>query len=69
MSNDSGLDTNKFFKPRAVTRPRSNFFAVRSIIVWNNLPENVIAAQSINSFKNLLGQHFSSQMFTIDHDW
>ena len=60
---------NKFFKPRAVTRPRSNFFAVRSINVWNNLPENVIAAQSINSFKNLLDQHFSSQMFTIDHDW
>ena len=61
--------TNKFFKPSAVTRPRSNFFTVRSINVWNNLPENVIAAQSINSFKNLLDQHFSSQMFTIDHDW
>ena len=57
---------HKFFKPHAITQPRSNFFAVRSIDVWNNLPENVIGAQSINNFKNLFDQHFSSQMFTID---
>ena len=46
--------TYKFFKPRAISQPRSNFFAVRSIDVWNNLPESVIEAHFIDSFKNLL---------------
>jgi len=36
-----------------------------SVTKWNDLPESVIAGRSIDSFKNLLDWHFSSQMFTI----
>ena len=57
---------HKFFKPHAITRTRSNFFAVTNIDEWNNLPESVIGVESINSFKNQLDQHFSSLMFNID---
>ena len=53
----------KIFKPHATSRVRSNFFAIRSIDAWNNLPESVVEAQSVNSFKNLFDNHYYNQMF------
>ena len=58
--------THTFFKPHAVSRQRSNFFTIRSIDAWNNLPECVIKAHSIDSFKNLLDQHFSGCLLLTD---
>ena len=64
------VDYNKFFKinPRNITRGhslklnksrsrrdiRKNFFSQRVINSWNKLPQNVIDADSVNTFKNRL---------------
>ena len=33
---------------------RSNFFSQRTVKHWNSLPEHVVSASSVNSFKNRL---------------
>ena len=40
---------------------RQHSFALRNIAAWNNLPETIIAAESLISFKNKLDIFFSSQ--------
>ena len=40
----------KIFKPTAITRPRVNFFSVRTIDHWNHLPDSVVNAPTINVF-------------------
>ena len=40
-------------KPRANTEIRKNFFSVRVIDEWNNLPEEIKSAKTLNQFKNL----------------
>ena len=47
----------KLFKPHAISRARANFFSVRIIDFWNNLPDFIIQAPSITVFKNLLDNH------------
>ena len=42
---------------------RQRFFAVRVINAWNNLPESIVNASSINDFKNKLDNHWSDKMF------
>ena len=32
-------------------RTRSNYFSVRTINTWNDLPERVVNAESVNAFK------------------
>ena len=39
---------------RASTRQRANFFAIRITNDWNRLPEDVVNAVSLNSFKSKL---------------
>ena len=46
----------KIYKPRlnkCILR-RINFFSVRAVNSWNSLPEDVISAKTVNSFKNRL---------------
>jgi len=33
---------------------RKYFFAVRVVNIWNNLPDSVISANNVNTFKNRL---------------
>jgi hypothetical protein len=48
-----------------IERPKLNLrkhsFTVRIGKLWNNLPENVISAKSVNSFKNRLDKHWRDQ--------
>ena len=37
---------------------RHNFFSIRVVSKWNSLPEDVVAAPSLNSFKNRLDKHW-----------
>ena len=37
---------------------RHNYFSLRVVSKWNSLPEHVIAAPSLNSFKNRLDNHW-----------
>ena len=44
--------TQKLFQPRWRTTARKTFFTNRIINDWNNLPQEVIDATSVNMFKN-----------------
>ena len=44
----------KLFKPQCKTNVRQNFFSQRMIDMWNSLPEEVVSAPSLDSFKNNL---------------
>ena len=56
----------KLSKPYTTTQARSNFFATRTIYAWNSLTDSVVEAQLTKTFKNLLDNYYSNQMFTID---
>ena len=38
-------------KPSFNLEIRKNFFTVRSVDIWNNIPEKVRRAQTVNGFK------------------
>ena len=46
--------SHKVFKERAVSSARRNFFSCRVTELWNELPESVVTAPSIDSFKQRL---------------
>jgi len=48
----------KLFKPRCHTTVRQNFFSLRIVNEWNKLPQDVVEAPSINTFKNTLDRHW-----------
>ena len=50
----------KLHKERNSSRLRANYFANRVINDWNNLPDNVVTAPSMDSFKKRLDQHWKS---------
>ena len=53
----------KLHKPRAATSIRRNAFSVRIVNDWNSLPETVVSAESLTSFKAQLDRHWNSKMF------
>ena len=44
----------KLFLYRSRLNCRKSFFSQRAIIEWNRLPQNVVNAKTVNSFKNRL---------------
>ena len=44
----------KLFPHHCRLRVRSNFFSERIVSVWNSLPDEVVRAPSVNSFKSRL---------------
>ena len=53
----------KLCKPRATSFIRRHAFSVRVVNDWNSLPETVVSAGSLNSFKAQLDRHWASKMF------
>ena len=53
----------KLFLPRANTDLRSRSFSIRVINPWNSLPEDVVSAPSLPSFKARLTKSISSLLF------
>ena len=47
---------------------RHNFFSVRVVPIWNDLPSCIVDATSISSFKNLLIKYDVSKYCKIDLD-
>ena len=41
----------------------AHFFTNRIINLWNSLPNNIVCAESTNSFKNMLDKHWSKHQF------
>jgi hypothetical protein len=52
--------TRKWYD-RANTNIRKNSFNIRIANYWNKLPENIMNAPSINSFKNRLDKHWKDE--------
>ena len=50
----------KLSKPRAKLNLRQNFYSHRIINAWNNLPDDIVSAQSLNAFKNAIDRHFKA---------
>ena len=48
----------KLFKPRCHKTVRQNFFSLRVVNEWNKLPQDVVDAPTINTFKNRLDRHW-----------
>ena len=61
--------TYKLKKPSVKTSLRQNFFSVRVVNAWNSLPEGVVAAPSLNSFKNRLDRAWAHYKYTMDSKW
>lgn len=49
--------SKKLMKPRANTNLRLHNFSYRTIQKWNELPESIITAPTLNSFKTRLDKH------------
>jgi hypothetical protein len=45
---------------------RQHFFTSRVTDSWNSLPDAVVEAQSLNSFKNRLDSVLGNYMYSID---
>jgi hypothetical protein len=56
----------KIYIQRAKLDLRKNSFSIRTTQIWNNLPEYVVAAKTMNTFKNRLDQHWSNQELLYD---
>jgi len=48
----------KLFLPRARLHVRKYFFSHRVVPHWNSLPQHVVEAPSVNSFKSRLDKHW-----------
>ena len=57
----------KLFIERACTNARKESFSLRVTRLWNDLPEVVITAPSVNSFKNRLDRHWSTEEFLYNY--
>ncbi|MES9880231.1 MAG: reverse transcriptase domain-containing protein [Sedimenticola sp.] len=61
LNTDSSTRGNmmKLYKPRLCKGllQRVNFFSIRIVNAWNQLPDSVISAETTNTFKNRLDRH------------
>ena len=55
----------KLLKPHASLECRRRFFCVRGIDAWNSLPEEVVCATTIESFKKGLHQNLGDTLFSF----
>ena len=44
-----------------------NSFTVRIVNLWNSLPDNVVSANTVNTFKNILDKFWSDQELVYDY--
>ncbi len=56
----------KLFEQRAKHSLKKNSFGLRTVQIWNDLPEHIVNASSLNSFKNQLDKYWSDQSLLYD---
>jgi hypothetical protein len=56
----------KILKQATNTSKYANFFTNRVTNIWNKLPETVVTAESVNSFKNKLDMLWKNHMYKIN---
>ena len=59
-------NSKKIFMNQARLKVRRNAFTWRVIQTWNSLPENVVSALSVNSFKARLDKHWEKSPIYFD---
>ena len=57
----------KLFIERACTNVRKESFSLRVTRLWNDLPEVVVTAPSVNSFKNHVDRHWNTEEFLYNY--
>ena len=57
----------KLFIERACTNLKKESFSFRVTRLWNDLPVVVVTAPSVNSFKNRLDRHWSTEEFLYNY--
>lgn len=57
----------KIFPQLAKNIVRRNVFSVRSTNIWNSLPEDIVTANNLNTFKNRLDRYWDSQELKYDN--
>ena len=57
----------KLKKPQVSRLFRQHFFTIRVINNWNNLPDHVVSAPSVNTFKNRLDDHWRIRKYWTRH--
>ena len=57
----------KLFAQRANKELRKHSFGVRIVQIWNDLPEAVISAKTLNTFKNRLDKYWQDQDVLYNH--
>ena len=57
----------KLFIERVCTNVRKESFSLRVTRLWDDLPEVVVTAPSVNSFKNRLDRHWSTEEFLYNY--
>ena len=55
----------KLYKPFTHRLCRSNYFSVKVINHWNQLPEEIVSCTSLNRFKSLLDNYFSNNKYVF----
>ena len=58
----------KISKPHWKEKVRSNYFMVRVVNTWNSLPEYVVTAPNLNTFKARLDSFWKGLATTYDPD-
>ena len=53
--------SKKIYKHHSKLNTRKHFFTNRVVNLWNNLPEKVVSAPSLNAFKNRLDSFWQNQ--------
>ena len=46
---------------------RRHYFSHRIVSVWNSLPDSVVSAESVNSFKSRIDKFWSTYDFVNDY--
>ena len=65
MSHNTRGHSQRIFKKHAVKLARSNTFSQRVVNDWNSLPDDVIGAPSIITFKNRLDKFWQNIHYDI----
>ncbi len=63
ITRDHGFKVRKEKNSSAI---RSRFFGNRVANFWNALPANIVNASSLNSFKNMVDEHWKAYHFIED---
>ena len=63
-----GSKTRKILHCHCSTSVRHHFFCVRICKLWNDLPDEIVEAATLNSFKNRLDKYWQNRAFRFHYE-